>query len=86
MTNLFYWYEQRIFFIPAQLEAGRYGTAIFAGGCFRGFEQEIPVLLKLIIRIIISGTGSCLIATRILKNPECCFNEKKIIIYCCKIR
>ena len=86
MTNLFYWYEQRIFFIPAQLEAGRYGTAIFAGGCFRGFEQEIPVLLKLIIRIIISGTGSYLIATPILKGSELLIEEKKIIIYYNEIR
>ena len=25
-------------FIPAQVDAGRYGTAIFAGGCFWGVE------------------------------------------------
>jgi peptide methionine sulfoxide reductase msrA/msrB len=25
-------------FVPAQLEAGRYGTAIFAGGCFWGVD------------------------------------------------
>jgi len=46
MTNLFYWYEERIFFLPAQLEAGRYGTASFAGLCFRSCAQEIPVMLK----------------------------------------
>ena len=32
-------------FVPAKLEAGRYGTAIFAGGCFWGVEyfmQKTP--------------------------------------------
>ena len=28
-------------FVPAQLESGRYGTAIFAGGCFWGVEYYL---------------------------------------------
>jgi len=36
-------------FVPAQLEAGRYGTAIFAGGCFWGVEyllQKAPGIIS----------------------------------------
>ena len=36
-------------FVPAQLEAGRYGTAIFAGGCFWGVEyflQKAPGVIS----------------------------------------
>ncbi len=38
-------------FIPAQLESGRYGTAIFAGGCFWGVEyflQNAPGVVSAI--------------------------------------
>jgi peptide methionine sulfoxide reductase msrA/msrB len=36
-------------FVPAQLKAGRYGTAIFAGGCFWGVEyflQKAPGVIS----------------------------------------
>jgi peptide methionine sulfoxide reductase msrA/msrB len=36
-------------FVPAQLETGRYGTAIFAGGCFWGVEyflQKAPGVIS----------------------------------------
>jgi peptide methionine sulfoxide reductase msrA/msrB len=36
-------------FVPAQLESGRYGTAIFAGGCFWGVEyflQKAPGVIS----------------------------------------
>jgi len=36
-------------FVPAQLEPGRYGTAIFAGGCFWGVEyflQKAPGIIS----------------------------------------
>lgn len=36
-------------FVPAQLESGRYGTAIFAGGCFWGVEyflQKSPGVIS----------------------------------------
>jgi peptide methionine sulfoxide reductase msrA/msrB len=36
-------------FVPAQLEAGRYGTAIFAGGCFWGvdyFMKKAPGVIS----------------------------------------
>jgi peptide methionine sulfoxide reductase msrA/msrB len=49
-------------FVPAQLETGRYGTAIFAGGCFWGVEyllQKAPGVIS-----VISGyTGGT------VKNP-----------------
>ena len=38
-------------FVPAQLESGRYGTAIFAGGCFWGVEyflQKAPGVISVI--------------------------------------
>jgi peptide methionine sulfoxide reductase msrA/msrB len=38
-------------FVPAQLESGRYGTAIFAGGCFWGVEyflQKAPGVITVI--------------------------------------
>jgi peptide methionine sulfoxide reductase msrA/msrB len=49
-------------FVPAQLSAGRYGTAIFAGGCFWGVEyflQKAPGVIS-----VTSGyTGG------VVKNP-----------------
>lgn len=49
-------------FVPAQLNAGRYGTAIFAGGCFWGVEyflQKAPGVIS-----VTSGyTGG------VVKNP-----------------
>jgi peptide methionine sulfoxide reductase msrA/msrB len=49
-------------FVPAQLETGRYGTAIFAGGCFWGVEyylQKSPGVIS-----VTSGyTGG------VVKNP-----------------
>jgi peptide methionine sulfoxide reductase msrA/msrB len=50
-------------FVPAQLEKGRYGTAVFAGGCFWGVEyflQKEPGVLS-----VVSGyTGG------FVKNPS----------------
>jgi peptide methionine sulfoxide reductase msrA/msrB len=49
-------------FVPAQLEAGRYGTAIFAGGCFWGVDYYMKKALG-VISVTSGYTGGT------VKNP-----------------
>jgi len=72
-------------FVPAQLENGRYGTAIFAGGCFWGVEyflQKAPGVISVTsgytgghvknpsYREVCTGTTGHAEAVKIVYNPD----------------
>jgi peptide methionine sulfoxide reductase msrA/msrB len=83
-------------FVPAKLEAGRYGTAIFAGGCFWGVEyflQKAPGVISVTsgytggqvknptYREVCSGNTGHAEAVKIVYNPDKTSYEKLLILF-----
>jgi peptide methionine sulfoxide reductase msrA/msrB len=83
-------------FIPAQLEAGRYGTAIFAGGCFWGvdyFMKKAPGVISVIsgytggtvknptYQEVCTGNTGHAEAVKIVYNPQKTSYEKLLRLF-----
>jgi peptide methionine sulfoxide reductase msrA/msrB len=83
-------------FVPAQLDAGRYGTAIFAGGCFWGVEyflQKAPGVVSVTsgytggtvkdptYREVCTGNTGHAEAVKIVYDPEKTTYEKLLKLF-----
>lgn len=83
-------------FVPAQLNEGRYGTAIFAGGCFWGVEyymQKAPGVISVTsgytgghvknpsYREVCTGTTGHAEAVRIIYDPQKTTYEKLLRLF-----
>jgi peptide methionine sulfoxide reductase msrA/msrB len=83
-------------FVPAQLEAGRYGTAIFAGGCFWGVEyflQKAPGVISVTsgytggtvknpaYREVCTGNTGHAEAVKVVYDPENTTYEKLLKLF-----
>lgn len=83
-------------FVPAKVDAGRYGTAIFAGGCFWGVEyflQKEPGVLSVTsgytggfvknpsYREVCDGTTGHAEAVKIIYDPEKTSYEKLLKLF-----
>jgi peptide methionine sulfoxide reductase msrA/msrB len=83
-------------FVPAQLEPGRYGTAIFAGGCFWGVEyylQKAPGVISVTsgftgghvrnpsYKEVCTGTTGHAEAVRIIYDPDKTSYEKLLKLF-----
>jgi len=83
-------------FVPASLESGRYGTAIFAGGCFWGVEyfmQKAPGVVSAVsgytgghvknpsYREVCTGNTGHAEAVRIVYDPEKTSYEKLLRLF-----
>lgn len=83
-------------FVPAHLETGRYGTAIFAGGCFWGVEyfmQKAPGVISVTsgytggwvknpsYKEVCTGTTGHAEAVKIIYNPEKTTYEKLVRLF-----
>jgi peptide methionine sulfoxide reductase msrA/msrB len=83
-------------FVPAQLETGRYGTAIFAGGCFWGVEyylQKVPGVISVTsgftgghvknpsYKEVCTGTTGHAEAVKIIYDPDKTSYEKLLKLF-----
>jgi peptide methionine sulfoxide reductase msrA/msrB len=83
-------------FVPSQLDPGRYGTAIFAGGCFWGVEyflQKLPGVISVTsgftgghvrnpsYKEVCTGTTGHAEAVKIIYDPEKTSYEKLLKLF-----